>query len=288
MRHRLPTTEEIQGSHSTLPPMLLRTTHPVWLNNPWNRPIKRRDCRGALERSEKLRKAPPTVFLWCEVQRRVRGSVLVSVDVPVAEKPQVEVKRSRGWGRESRPNSRRQWSRWHPGKRSQPGRRRVRVPRICGSFYGGWISQKVFGVVPKGRREEGGKKATRSDEWHNWISRCADSSLRLDYARPRTLTKIPSSDIQGKLKHWGTLRSREISRNFRIEFFTEKEESEWNCRDTFVKKLLISANAPRSIALESVWRKVCKQASLASAPLTIQPGYTILTRCVQGTNAAAE
>lgn len=46
--------------------------------------------------------------------------------------------------------------------------------------------------------------------------------------------------------------------------------------------------ASRSTALESVWWKVCKQASLASAPLIIQPGYTILTRCVQGTNAAAE
>lgn len=142
---------------------------------------------------------------------RARISVLVSVDVPVAEKPQVEAKRSRGWGRESRPNSRRQWSRWHPGKRyatwpqanSCAAHLRIILRRM--GYHRGFLGSC--------QREEGekrggeGKKATRSDEWHNWISRRVDSSLRLDHARPRTLTKIPVLRYSGETK---TLKYLEV------------------------------------------------------------------------------
>lgn len=64
----------------------------------------------------------------------------ISVVVPVAEKPRVEAKNDRvdDGGRErlegsgiSRPNSRRQWSRWHPGKRDA-----TRLELVCGCICG--------------------------------------------------------------------------------------------------------------------------------------------------------
>jgi len=61
-----------------------------------------------------------------------------------------------------------------------------------------------------------------------------------------------------------------------------------NKRQRRVAEGIVNFGKQRSAAPEFARWKVCKQASFASAPLTIQPGYTILTRCVQGTNALAE
>lgn len=204
----------------------------VWLNNPWNRPIKRRDCRGALERSEKLRKAPSTVLLWCEAQRRVRGSAS-------SYRLTSPLRKNRKWRQNDREIGDRSFDLIQgdsdrgdiPESDTQPGRRQVRVPRICGSSYSGWISRKGS-LLPRGGGKEGAKKPleTMNDiiEFHAALipvstlgkSRAAESS----HKNPKDLPK------QGKLKHWSTwgLGRAEFRREF---FFRRKKELSRHVRD---------------------------------------------------------
>jgi len=82
-----------------------------------------------------------------------------------------------------------------PESDTQPGRRRVRVPRICGSSYGGWISQRVFGVVRKERERREAKKplGAMNDiiEFH-----AALIPVFARTTRPRAPTKISSSETE--------------------------------------------------------------------------------------------